>query len=129
MEHSFDEIFHVEAQLQQAFLKNDIQAFDQLLHDDLVFTNQAGIVLKKQEDLDAHASGMLQVIEYELLDPLVRLYGETAIVVVKVRLGGTYQETAFSGEFRYTRIWLFQKDRWQMIAGHCSEIVESNSSI
>jgi ketosteroid isomerase-like protein len=126
MEHSQDEILHVEAQLRQAMLTSDVQALNLLLHDDLLFTSHLGMLLRKQDDLDAHASGVVKMTEIELIEPIVRFAGETAIVAVKVRLKGFSQDTPFSGEFRYTRVWSFQQERWQILVGHCSEIVQAH---
>jgi hypothetical protein len=52
----------------------------------------------------------------------MRLYGETAIVVVKARLKGPFQGTAFAGFYRYLRVWLFQDERWQVVATNVSVV-------
>ena len=41
---------HVERQLQQAMVKNDVPALERLFHDDLVFTFYTGTLVGKQED-------------------------------------------------------------------------------
>jgi ketosteroid isomerase-like protein len=117
MSHTSDEILQAEEQLRQALLTDDVQALAQLLHDDLVFTDQTGIVVGKQDDLNSHASGALKMIEYEILETIVRLYGEIAIAVVKEHLSVIVQETPVSGDYRYTRIWLFDQGRWQIVGG------------
>lgn len=122
MSHTTNEILQAEEQLRQALLTDDIQALEQLLHDDLVFTDQTGIVVGKQEDLNAHASGALKMTEYEILETIVRLYGEMAISVVKEHLAVLVQGTPVSGEYRYTRIWLFDQNRWQIVGGQFGPI-------
>jgi ketosteroid isomerase-like protein len=123
MERSIEEIMHVEGQLQQAMMKNDVQALERLLHDDLVFTFYTGTVVGKQEDLASHASRMLQLTELTFVEPPVtRLYGETAIVVVKAHLKGTYQGTPIDSFYRYLRVWLFLEERWQVVAGNVSVV-------
>lgn len=115
MNHSLEEILHVERQLQQAMVKNDVQALQRLLHDDLVFTFYTGTIVGKQEDLASHASHTLQLTELAFVEPpLTRLYGETAIVTVLTHLKGTSQGTPFAGFYRYLRVWLFQEERWQL---------------
>jgi ketosteroid isomerase-like protein len=124
MNHSLEEILHVEQQLQQAMMKNDVQALERLLHDDLVFTFYTGAVVGKQEDLTSHASRMLQLTELTFAEPPVtRFYGETAIVVVKAHLKGTFQGTPIDSFYRYLRVWLFQEGRWQIVAGNVSVVV------
>ena len=123
MNHSLEEILHVEQQLQQAMLNNDVQALEQLLHDDLVFTFYTGAIVGKQEDLASHASHTLQLTELAFVEPPVtRFYGETAIVVVKAHLKGTFQGTPIDSFYRYLRVWLFQEGRWQIVAGNVSVI-------
>ena len=52
----------------------------------------------------------------------MRVYGETAIVVVKAHLKGTFRGTPFAGFYRYLRAWLFQDERWQVVAGNVSVV-------
>jgi ketosteroid isomerase-like protein len=123
MDHPLEEIVHVEGQLQQAMLKNDVQALEQLLHDDLVFTFYTGTLVGKDEDLASHASHTLQLTELAFVEPPVtRLYGETAIVSVLAHLKGTFQGIPIDSFYRYLRVWLFQEERWQIVAGNVSLI-------
>ena len=123
MEHSLEEIVHSEEQLQRAMLTNDVPALERLLHDDLMFVFYTGAVVGKQEDLASHAARMLQLTELSFVEgPVTRLYGETAIVVVKAHLKGAFQGTPFDGFYRYLRVWLFQEERWQIVAGNVSVV-------
>jgi hypothetical protein len=60
--------------------------------------------------------------EYEILETIVRFYGEIAISVVKEHLSVIAQGTPISGEYRYTRIWLFDQNRWQIVGGQFGPI-------
>jgi hypothetical protein len=100
-----EDILSVEGQLQQAMMKNDVQALERLLHDELLFPDYTGTVIGKQEGLVSHASHALQLTELSFVEPPVtRFYGETAIVVVKAHLLGTFQGTPFAGFYRYLRV-------------------------
>jgi ketosteroid isomerase-like protein len=121
--HSIEEIQHVEQQLQQAMLQSDVQALDQLLHDDLVFNFYTGTIAGKQEDLASHASHTTQFTEITFAEPpVIRLYGETAIVSVKTHLTLTFHGTPFAGFYRYLRVWHYQEERWQIVAGSISVV-------
>jgi ketosteroid isomerase-like protein len=50
----------------------------------------------------------------------MQLYGETAIVTVLAHLKGTFQGTPIDSFYRYLRVWLFQEERWQIVAGNVS---------
>ncbi len=122
-DHSLEEIMHVEGQLQQAMVKNDVQALERLLHDELLFTDFTGSLVGKHGDIAAHASDAIHLAELEFVEaPVTRMYGETAIVVVKAHLKGTFQGTPFAGFYRYLRVWLFQEERWQVVAGNVSVV-------
>ena len=123
MEHSLEEIVHGEEQLQHAMLTNDVPALERLLHDELLFTDFTGNVIGKQDDIAGHASDTIHLTELEFVEaPVTRMYGETAIVVVKAHLKGIFQGSSFAGFYRYLRVWLFQEERWQAVAGNVSVV-------
>ena len=123
MNHSLEEILHVERQLQQAMIRNDVQVLERLLHDELVFTEFTGTVIGKHDDIEGHASGAIHLTELEFVEaPVTRFYGETAVVAVKAHVKGTFQGTPFAGFYRYLRVWLFQEERWQIVAGNVSVV-------
>lgn len=121
MNHTIEEILHVEEQLQQAMLNNDVQTLERLIHDELKFIGLAGNVQGKQADLDSHAARELQLTELAFVETAApRFYGDTAIVIVKAHMQGTFLGTPFDGFYRYLRVWLFEEGRWQIVAGNVS---------
>jgi ketosteroid isomerase-like protein len=48
----------LEEKLRQAMLASDIEALDELIADDLIFTMHTGLVINKQDDLEAHRTGI-----------------------------------------------------------------------
>jgi ketosteroid isomerase-like protein len=118
-----DEIHRCEETLREAILASDVPALSRLLGDQLIFTNQDGIRLTKEDDLVAHRSGQLSIQEMNSEGRTVRMFGDTAIVCVDVFLAGNYGGSAFSGTFAYTRVWQRQSGTWQVEAGHCSQII------
>lgn len=115
-------IERLEAELRQAMLVGDVAALDALLADDLTFTNQNGVTLSKADDLEAHRSGALRLGRIDSFDQRIRLIEKAAIVVVRVELEGRYAGHLFNGSFVYTRVWLVNGDRAQVVVGHCSAI-------
>ncbi|QBD80811.1 nuclear transport factor 2 family protein [Ktedonosporobacter rubrisoli] len=118
MNHSLEEIVHAEKQLQQAMVNNDVQALERLLHDDLVFIDAEGNVQGKREDIESHASGaMVQTAMEFVEEPIMQFYGESAVVAVKAHVKVQLQGKPLEAFCRYLRIWQFQDERWQIIAG------------
>jgi ketosteroid isomerase-like protein len=118
MSHSLDEIRDVERQLQQAMVKNDVQALERLIHDDLVFIDVEGNVQGKRDDIDSHASGaMVQTAVEFVEEPVMQLHGETAVVAVKAHVKVQLQGNPIEALCRYLRVWLFRDERWQILSG------------
>lgn len=112
----------LEQQLLDAMFASDVATLDRLLADDLVFITHTGALADKQVDLDAHRSGLLKLTELSAADERVRLYGDSAIVTLRLELAGTFDGEAFAGKFRYTRIWAQPAGRWQVVSAHVSQV-------
>ena len=112
----------LEDKLQQAMLTSDVAALDELIADDLVFTMHTGLVIDKQTDLDAHRSGIVKFSKMEISDRQIHNYGDCVVVTLQAELAGITDEQAFSGLFRFTRVWVERQNRWQIAAGHVSQI-------
>ena len=103
---------------------SDVQVLDELLADDLLFTNHLGLVVSKQEDLDVHRSGLLKLDALSASDRSIRRLGHVAIVSVRVQLAGRYADNPFEGTFRYTRVWALLGTHWRIVAAHASVVTE-----
>lgn len=119
------EVEQVEKELRNAMLSSDLETLDNLLSDELVFTNHHGHRLSKAEDLAAHSSGLLSIDRLEpRAEPTIRLIGDSAIVNVTLDLAGTYDGQPFAGAFAYSRIWYRLSGKWRIEAAHCSSVAE-----
>ena len=114
------QILDLEEQLKTAMLNSDVGALDRLLAPELIFTNYLGHLLSKEDDLEAHRSGLLQVKDLTASEQHLRLYENLAVVSVRMRLSGTYGGRPADGDFRFTRVWCAapDKDSWHVVAAH-----------
>jgi ketosteroid isomerase-like protein len=115
----------LEEKLRQAMLNSDVQALDELIADDLVFTMHTGLVINKQDDLNAHRTGIQKFTQVNLDEHQVRHYGDCAVVTVKADLAGIFNGQAYSETYRFTRVWIKRQDRWQIAAGHVSQVSDA----
>ncbi len=115
----------LEEKLRQAMLDSDVEALDELIADDLVFTMHTGLVISKQDDLEAHRTGIQKFTKIELDEQQVLHYGNCAVVAVKVGLAGKFNGQDYSETYRFTRVWVKRHNRWQIAAGHVSQISDS----
>lgn len=113
------QIVELEEQLRTAMLGSDVDALDELLAPDLIFTNHLGQLLGKDDDLAAYRSGVLKIAGLEQSEQQVLVLGEAAVVSVRMQISGTYQDAPANGDFRFTRVWArSQRQRWQIVAAH-----------
>lgn len=113
----------LETRLADAMQTSDVSALDELLAEDLLFTNHDGKQVTKHEDLALHRSGLLKLEKLSLSEVSVRELGDSAVVSAHVQLAGRYAESAFEGAFRFTRVWALRDSRWQVVAAHSSTVV------
>jgi ketosteroid isomerase-like protein len=110
----------LEQDLLKAMLHSDLQKLDELIADDLIFTDHNGQLFTKALDLDAHRSGAFKIDSLEPEQQAIRLYGDTAVVSVLLRIRGKYLGNDFEGSNRYTRFWVKKDGVWKIAAGHSS---------
>lgn len=111
------EIRQHEEALRLAMLASDVEALDALIADDLLFVGPSGEVFHKQDDLALHRSGRqkLTLAEWESVE--VAVQDQAAVTTVAAQLSGTIDGTAFSGRFRYCRLWARTATGWQVLGG------------
>lgn len=112
-----------EHELYRAQRLSDVAALDDLIADDLLFTGPDGNLYRKADDMALHREG---AIRFTLLEPdeltLRVLNPTTVIVAVRVHLAASFRGHPSEGIFRYTRVWTLNGGRWQIVAGHVSEV-------
>ena len=116
-------IENLEEKLRQAMLTSDVAVLDELIADDLVWTMHTGMVVNKQFDLEMHSSGMFKFTSLNISDRQIHLYGDCVVVTLKVDAAGIYNSQAFSETYRFTRVWVQRQKRWQIVAGHVSQVI------
>jgi ketosteroid isomerase-like protein len=115
-------IAELEENLQQAMLSSNVQELDELIADDLVFTMHTGLVITKQNDLEAHRTGIQKFTSIDLTDQQIRHYGDCAVVTLQAHLTGVFQGQDYSALYRFTRVWVKRQNRWQIAAGHVTQM-------
>jgi hypothetical protein len=113
----------LETELLRAMRTDDIPVLDRLLADDLLFTDHAGKVITKEWDLAAHRSGDMTISSLTPSEQVIRIYSSAVIVAsVRLAIAGTYRNEEFTGDIRYTRVWMERNGAWQVVAGHSSVV-------
>jgi len=113
---ALQEVVGLEEKLISAIRESNLPVLDQLLDDELIFTNHMGMSLTKQDDLAPHRSGDLKIKCINVSDQLVKLHGDTVVVVVSKNIQGAYLGSEFDIHVRFTRVWKLKNALWKVIA-------------
>jgi ketosteroid isomerase-like protein len=119
------EIINVEERLRQAMLASDVSILDELLAPEIIITSHLGELLRKEDDLAAHQSGLFHINELTPSERQIRLCGEVAIVSVRMQVMGSYNGSPANGDFRFTRVWAVSASgTLQIVAAHIGMLAE-----
>jgi ketosteroid isomerase-like protein len=117
------QIIAAEERLRLAMLASDVSVLNELLASELIFTNHLGQLMTKQDDLNAHESGMIQIDALNTSERRIQIYGEIVIVLVRTQVSGSYAGQPANGDFRFTRVWAVSSSgNWHIVAAHIGMI-------
>jgi ketosteroid isomerase-like protein len=110
------EIESLEEARNQAVLHGDVSALDQMTSDDYTFITLKGELRTKADILKGFASGSFHYESRQISDLKVRVYGDTAVVTGRSVQKGMENGRDYSGDYRFTRVYVKEKGRWLTVA-------------
>ena len=115
-------ILELENRLYGAIKECDLQALDELLHQDLLFVSPTGEVITKEIDLKTYRDGLLKVVELLPMIDDLHIIDDTAIVTLTMALKGYYNGQLFEAKYRYIRFWKHTTEGIKVIGGSGTQI-------
>ena len=103
-------------ELQQVFVRADLEALEAAYADTYTFTDPTGRVSGKREMMAAFRGGVIKIAFQEISDIKVQVYGDAAVVTGLLTSRATRDGRDSGGTFRFTRVWVNQNGRWQTVA-------------
>jgi len=103
-------------QIIAAELKADTNSYEKLLADDYTAIYSDGKLITKTQDIENHESGALKYESIDVHETKIRVYGDTAVAISLCSAKGTRGGKPFSGDFRFTKVWVKQKGNWKAVA-------------
>ena len=107
----------------QALLHNDASALDRIYADELIFTNQYGVVRDKAHWIATARAGEFKFDSYTTEDVRVRIYGETAVVTGRFLAIGEARGSKLKGlPVRYICVYVKRDGHLQLVAQQATPI-------
>lgn len=117
------EIDQLEEAWRNAALKSDTNAMSALLAEDYLAITASGTLQTKDEALANIRAGKMHFTTLDVSDRKVRFYGKTALVICLASVQGTNGEGDFSGNYRYTRVYVRDaQGKWKIVSFEASRI-------
>lgn len=118
------QILALEDLLKTAMVNSDTIVLDQILDDNLIFTNHLGQIMSKNDDLEAHRAGFVKIKSIKQSEYRIKPNENIAIVSVLSRINGEFGGEESNVALRFTRIWQKNRnDEWQVTAAHSTLVV------
>ena len=117
------EVRQTEERRVKALVDDDFATLEAILADDLTYTHSNALVDTKASFMAALRSGKTK---YEALDrqpPLVRVYGDTAIMTGQASVGLRGRPDRL--ELRYTLLYVRQAGAWRMVAWQSTRLPQA----
>jgi hypothetical protein len=112
-----------EGRLRHAQLHSDVRALEELVSPDLIFTSHWGQLVRKEDELAFHRSGVLRLEKAVPSEEHIQVYDGFAVISVLMHLVGSYEGAPIDEHIRYTRIWASTPGgAIQLVAGHSSAV-------
>jgi ketosteroid isomerase-like protein len=110
----------LDAERIQAQIHADTAALDRLYADDFIGVGPSGTVRTKSQVMADFTSGTLKFQSITTDEVQVRVYGNTAVETGLSTMKGEDKGKTVPQDTRFTRVWVKQQGRWQLVANHYS---------
>src|SRR5512133_3270969 len=107
----------------QAQIGADAVALDRIYADDFIGIGPSGTVRTKAQVIADFTSGDLKFQSITTDDVRVRVYGNTAVETGTSTMIGQDRGKAVPRDNRFTRVWIKQQGRWQLVSNHYSSLI------
>lgn len=124
-ERAVQELMQLERDIGKANVERDYAFFDRVEAEEFIFTDSGGGLTTKKEDLaglKAAPNPDNKLLSYDVDEMKVMLYGKTAVVTGRVTTKGTSKGNSWTSQSRFTDVFVWRDNRWQIVAGHSSRI-------
>ena len=113
---SKEEIRALETARNEAIVHGDAPTLERMTSDDYTFITLRGELRTKAEIVKGFSTGAFKYASREISDLNIRVYGDAAVVTGRSTQKGTENGKDYSGDYRFTRVYVRQNGRWLTVA-------------
>ncbi len=117
-----DEIRSLENARNDAIVRGDAAALERMTSEDYTFITLRGELRSKAEIVKGFAAGTFKYDSREISDLNIRVYGDAAVVTGRSKQKGAENGKDYSGDYRFTRVYIRTNGRWQTVALQATRI-------
>ena len=120
-----NDLMQLERDIGKANIENDYAFFDRVEAEEFIFTDAGGGVTTKKQDLEGlkqPANPDVKLVAYDVDEMKVMLYDKTAVVTGRVTTKRMVKGAEVVSKSRFTDVFVWRQERWQLVAGHSSRI-------
>lgn len=104
----------------EALLQGDVTALNDIYSDDYTLVTATGVPRTKADQLAEIRSSQIRYASIQVVERVVRTYGDTAVVVSRDVSAITRGSQQVGGDFRFTRVYKQFGPKIRLIASHAS---------
>ncbi len=116
------ELKRLEKVWNDAYVRADADALEQLCADDLVVTMTDMVVLSKRSSIAILRSGKVKFERYETSDLGTHVYDRAAVVTGRLQRTRSVQGREVNDEWRFTKVYIRRGGKWLVVAWHASTV-------
>ena len=116
------ELKRLEKVWNDAYVRADADALEQLCANDLVVTMTDMVVLDKRSSIAILRSGKVKFERYETSDLGIHVYDTAAVVTGRLQRTRSVQGREMNDEWRFTKVYIRRGGKWLVVAWHASTV-------
>lgn len=111
-----EQIKSIEEERNRAILSGDAATLDRMTADGYTFITLRGELRTKAEIVKGFQSGAFKYESRTISELKVKVYGDTAVVTGRSTQKGEENGKDYSGDYRFTRVYVREKGHWMTVA-------------
>jgi ketosteroid isomerase-like protein len=110
-----------------ALVAGDVEQVEEVLAEDFLIVDiMSGGVVDRPSFIAALRDRVVDFERVRLVERLTRRHGDTAIIVGRTEMSGSFAGASFAAASRYTHVFLRERDdRWRLASAQGTRIVDS----